>query len=192
MATLILTGASAHAGDFIRVPGGEVEMTLGGKTSEDFRKLAIEWTQTSARSVSAYYGAFPIKKVRLQITPAGGTGAGDGVANGWNGALITISFGRASTRKDIRTDWQLTHEMVHLAFPNVDEKHHWIEEGLATYVEPIARSASGSDHAAGSLVRFRGWHAPGAAKNRRSWSGYYSHLGTDLLGRRALLSASGC
>jgi len=33
----------------------------------------------------------------------------------------------------------LTHEMVHLAFPSVDDKHHWIEEGIATYVEPIAR-----------------------------------------------------
>jgi hypothetical protein len=33
----------------------------------------------------------------------------------------------------------LTHEMVHLAFPSVDEDHHWIEEGIATYVEPIAR-----------------------------------------------------
>jgi hypothetical protein len=37
----------------------------------------------------------------------------------------------------------LTHEMVHLAFPSVDEKHHWIEEGIATYVEPIARIHAG-------------------------------------------------
>src|SRR5260370_28547747 len=31
----------------------------------------------------------------------------------------------------------------HLAFPSVDEKHHWIEEGIATYVEPIARIPAG-------------------------------------------------
>jgi len=37
----------------------------------------------------------------------------------------------------------LTHEMVHLAFPSVDDKHHWIEEGIATYVEPIARIHAG-------------------------------------------------
>ena len=30
--------------------------------------------------------------------------------------------------------------MVHLAFPRVGERHAWIEEGLATYVEPIARA----------------------------------------------------
>jgi hypothetical protein len=33
----------------------------------------------------------------------------------------------------------MTHELVHTAFPDVDEEHHWIEEGIATYVEPIAR-----------------------------------------------------
>lgn len=37
----------------------------------------------------------------------------------------------------------LTHEMVHLAFPSVAEEHHWIEEGSATYVEPIARARAG-------------------------------------------------
>ena len=33
--------------------------------------------------------------------------------------------------------------MVHLAFPSVPDEHHWIEEGSATYVEPIARARAG-------------------------------------------------
>jgi predicted metalloprotease with PDZ domain len=37
----------------------------------------------------------------------------------------------------------MTHEMVHLAFPNVPSAQHWIEEGLATFVEPIARARAG-------------------------------------------------
>jgi hypothetical protein len=32
---------------------------------------------------------------------------------------------------------------VHMAVPSVAPKHHWIEEGLATYVEPIARVRAG-------------------------------------------------
>jgi hypothetical protein len=28
---------------------------------------------------------------------------------------------------------------VHLAFPSMADEHHWIEEGLSVYVEPIAR-----------------------------------------------------
>ena len=131
---------AAPAADEIRVPGGVVEMTVTESAPDAFHKLALEWTETSARAVSGYYGSFPVKKTLLQIKPVSGAGSSDGYTNGWKGATITISFGRASTRKDIRDDWQLPHEMVHLAFPNVAERHHWIEEGIATYVEPIARA----------------------------------------------------
>jgi predicted metalloprotease with PDZ domain len=33
--------------------------------------------------------------------------------------------------------------MVHLALPSLPDQHHWLEEGLATYVEPIARARAG-------------------------------------------------
>src|SRR5258708_2462527 len=38
----------------------------------------------------------------------------------------------------------MNHEMVHLTFPSVPEEHHWIEEGIAVYVEPLARFRAGS------------------------------------------------
>ena len=50
----------------------------------------------------------------------------------------------------------LTHEMVHFAFPSVARRHHWIEEGTATYVEPIARVHIGNLTAAevwGDMLR---------------------------------------
>jgi hypothetical protein len=40
-------------------------------------------------------------------------------------------------------DWTLTHEMSHLAFPAVKGEHEWLEEGMATYVEPVARAQVG-------------------------------------------------
>jgi hypothetical protein len=33
--------------------------------------------------------------------------------------------------------------MIHFGFPSVEPRHHWIEEGIATYVEPIARAQVG-------------------------------------------------
>src|SRR5262249_33992924 len=48
------------------------------------------------------------------------------------------------------------HEMVHLALPSVPRGHSWLEEGVATYVEPIARARMGQVSAAsvwGDLVR---------------------------------------
>jgi hypothetical protein len=43
----------------------------------------------------------------------------------------------------LNNDWMLTHEMIHLAFPSMAENHHWIEEGISVYVEPIARVQAG-------------------------------------------------
>ena len=37
----------------------------------------------------------------------------------------------------------MVHEMVHLAFPWMDLKHNWMAEGLAVYVESIARVQAG-------------------------------------------------
>jgi hypothetical protein len=55
------------------------------------------------------------------------------------GPTITVSVGRYADRAQLRADWIMVHEMVHLAFPTLPYQHHWIEEGLATYVEPLAR-----------------------------------------------------
>lgn len=37
----------------------------------------------------------------------------------------------------------MTHELVHMAFPDLPDEEHWMEEGLATYVEPMARLRMG-------------------------------------------------
>ena len=62
----------------------------------------------------------------------------------------------ATEDDELKNDWVMTHEMVHYAFPSVAAEHHWLEEGIATYVEPIARLEAGQIHAAkvwGDLVR---------------------------------------
>jgi hypothetical protein len=43
----------------------------------------------------------------------------------------------------LRKDWILVHEMVHLAMADVPESQRWLLEGLATYVESIARAQRG-------------------------------------------------
>ena len=37
----------------------------------------------------------------------------------------------------------MTHELIHTAFPSMADEHHWIEEGISVYVEPIARVQNG-------------------------------------------------
>jgi predicted metalloprotease with PDZ domain len=52
--------------------------------------------------------------------------------------------GRGAGEAELRTDWVLAHEMVHLGIPNLPRSHRWLEEGIATYVEPIARARRGT------------------------------------------------
>jgi hypothetical protein len=104
----------------------------------------LHWVKTAAESVTAYYGRFPVPHVSIRILPSQGRGVRNGMTFGEPDSRITIRVGDKTSPSDLASDWMLTHEMVHLAFPSVDEKHHWIEEGIATYVEPIARIQAGN------------------------------------------------
>jgi hypothetical protein len=100
----------------------------------------LDWVRAAAESVSTYYQRFPVAHVVLRIVPSDGQGVRGGRTNGRaDGGMIRIHVGKNTTAAQLHADWMLTHEMVHLAFPSVADDHHWIEEGIATYVEPIAR-----------------------------------------------------
>lgn len=106
------------------------------------------WVSDAARAVDAYYGRFPVHRVKVEVHAAEGRGAQTGITYGFGSPLIQMSVGRGSGEDDLSHDWMMTHEMVHLAFPRVAHEHHWLEEGIATYVEPIARAQSGQLSAA--------------------------------------------
>ena len=108
-----------------------------------FGRTLSQWIAESARALAVYLGHFPIERVRIRIRMRDGHGASNGTTYGWHGGLITLSMGRGSTADDFAEDWLMTHEMLHLGFPSVPEQHHWIEEGISTYVEPIARCRAG-------------------------------------------------
>ena len=94
----------------------------------------------AGRAVAAYYGTYPVDRVALTIHAGGPGKISGGQTRGEGGeARIRMFVGAAATEKDLAANWELVHEMVHLAWPSMDE-HSWIEEGLATYVEPLARA----------------------------------------------------
>ena len=96
----------------------------------------------AARAVSAYYNGFPVNALHVTVTPRAGKRL-HGVAYGGEQPLIILSMGTGFSAADLAADWVVTHEMVHLAFPPLLKRHTWIEEGLATYVEPLARAQAG-------------------------------------------------
>jgi len=127
----------------IKVDGSRIQVQIAEGDWGSARPLLPGWIRSAGESVTAYYGRFPIPQVLLRILPFSGEGIRHGTTYGDNGGYIVIHVGTNTPAAEFGTDWMLTHEMVHLAFPSVEENHHWIEEGIATYVEPIARVEAG-------------------------------------------------
>lgn len=97
------------------------------------------WLEASGRAVSTYYGRFPVPRVLVLVIPGGRRAMGYGTTLTGGGASIMLWIGARARQQDLDDDWVLVHEMVHLGFPTLPREQHWLEEGLATYVEPIAR-----------------------------------------------------
>jgi hypothetical protein len=138
--------------------GATIEVSFSSNQFDLPRQALLDWIALGARAVSGYFGRFPVPHARLQIVMASGRRRGrvNGVTFGEGGARSRITVDQHITRQDLQRDWVLTHEFVHYGFPSVDEEHHWIEEGSATYIEPIARAAVGNLAAAqvwGDMVR---------------------------------------
>jgi hypothetical protein len=101
------------------------------------------WIERSARTVAAFYGGFPVPRVDIVVGAFPGSGVRHARVVLRDHPTIFLQVGRDTTQAQLRDDWRLVHEMVHLAFPSVDRQHLWMEEGLATYVEPLARARYG-------------------------------------------------
>ena len=135
--------AAADQGAKLQISGSEIEVAFESPIPDAVRELVLQRIKLSARAIVAYYQRFPASKVRIDVNPFGGRGVNGGHASGWDGARLQLRVGRQSTPADFAEDWVTTHEMVHLAFPSQEEQHHWIEEGQAVYIEPIARARIG-------------------------------------------------
>ncbi|MDB6136994.1 MAG: hypothetical protein JWO94_66 [Verrucomicrobiaceae bacterium] len=127
----------------LEIGGGKIDITFSDTVTTLQRDLVLDWIKNSARAVITYHDHFPVAHVEIRVRLGAGHGASHGTTYGWKGSLIKVTAGRESTAADFADDWLLTHEMLHLAFPSVPESHHWIEEGLSTYVEPVARARAG-------------------------------------------------
>src|SRR6267143_651332 len=139
---LALTQVSAPASDMtstLLIGGSKIDVTIESGEMKVSQAELIQWVKSAAEAVATYYGRYPVPHVRIQIIPVDGSGIRHGQTFGYEGGLIKIRVGAQTPAAELANDWMLTHEMVHLSFPSMSDEHHWIEEGIAVYVEPIAR-----------------------------------------------------
>jgi predicted metalloprotease with PDZ domain len=128
----------------ISVPGGVVDVAIAPGERDLPTSALTAWAERAGRAVADYYGHYPVPRVLVLMLPSGRRAIGFGTTLGNGGASIMIWVGRSATAADLERDWVLTHEMIHTAFPNMPRTQRWLEEGIATYVEPIARARAGT------------------------------------------------
>src|SRR5579859_5855442 len=124
--------------------GAIIQVTFAPGKVDVGRDVLIAWISNAADAVSQYFGRFPVPNARLSVRPAEGrSGVFRGTTFGGAHPFTRISVGQTTTVEQFADDWMMTHELIHVAFPDVSadsDDHHWMEEGMATYIEPIARA----------------------------------------------------
>ncbi len=144
---VVLDGPHAVLGNFthktIDLPAGRIDVALGkgarGVRDED----VLEWIREGAQDVIALLGRFPVARLQVIVASGGPYAVGSAVTMGMGGASIFVVVGERTRKADLLRDWVMTHEMLHVAFPNMGFRQRWMEEGLSTYIEPLLRARRG-------------------------------------------------
>ena len=137
----VLRGADLPS--HLEVGEASIDVSFESDQFDIDRATLFDWVMQSARATTAYFGRFPVTHARVRLLQSPGARVSNGVSFCEPGARCRITVGRHVTHADLDDDWVVTHEMIHFGFPSVEQHHHWIEEGIATYVEPIARAQIG-------------------------------------------------
>ena len=131
----------------IKVGNSAIEVKFTSGKIDLPRQVVLDWISNAARAVAEYFGRFPLPHPRIEVQPAPRAhGVFGGTTWGYRGGFTRISVGQRTDRQELDNDWMMTHELTHMAFPDIegeDNEHHWLEEGMATYIEPIARCQIG-------------------------------------------------
>ena len=129
----------------IAVTGGEIVVGIAPGPLDLERAHLLDWIERSAQGVVArVLRSLPRAAHAAPRGAESGTGRERRSGLGHRGAAVRITIGERATEIEFARDWaSVVDELTHLAFPSVPARHHWIEEGLASYVEPVARAQAG-------------------------------------------------
>lgn len=142
---LLANCAESHAADpnvlntKLNIGGGNIEVSVPTPLAVNSSAI-INWVQRAASAITRFYGRYPVKNVLIVVSPADQGRIQGGLETA--GERIDIQLGPQTTPADLNDDWMLTHEMFHLSQPDLDDDYRWMSEGMADYLEPIARVQS--------------------------------------------------
>ena len=135
-------GTALHASSVERIEIGRAEIVVRFPTPdlEALHPATLDAIRASARAIFKYLGRFPRKRT-IEISYDRDSDGTEGTTFG--GTRIEFELGTRVKPDYLAHDWVLAHEMIHLVFPDLDDRYRWMEEGLAVYVGNLARERDG-------------------------------------------------
>lgn len=143
LADLPYTAIGRYRAATLPLADATLHLALVGPTPDVGDARVTAWVQNCAVTIQRYFGRFALRHAAIIVLFEDGDAIEGGMTMGNGGGSVLVHVGRHTTERALRDDWQMTHEMVHLSMPNMPEAQRWLEEGLATYVEPLARARRG-------------------------------------------------
>jgi hypothetical protein len=130
-------------GDFRRadaaVPGATMRLALLGAPLTMGDDAVTGWVAGAAGCVATLYGRFPVDATVFVLPVRGADELVFGRVMSLAGASVALLFGTEARAGSSHDDWVAVHELFHLGTPTFVGEGHWLEEGLATYYEPVLR-----------------------------------------------------
>jgi hypothetical protein len=93
------------------------------------------WVERALAAVSETTGGAAEQIHIVAVLGAGGAST--------RGRTITLRLEDGPRPRRPSSEWVLPHELIHASFPSLWDPDLWLEEGLATYLEPLVRVRAG-------------------------------------------------
>jgi predicted metalloprotease with PDZ domain len=127
----------------IDVPGASLDVVLLGQPLKMGDAAVLAWMKDAASCVARLYGTFPSQATLFVLPVKGRDEVVFGRVMSLAGGSVVLLFGAETSAASAHADWVVVHELSHLGMASLVGEAHWLEEGLATYYEPILRERAG-------------------------------------------------
>lgn len=126
------------------LPGDpQLSLALPAGTLQLKPETLTAWVSAVGESNRRFWGRSPAEGGLVILVPSDRGGVPFGRVMSLGGSAVTVLVGKQATQQDLYDDWVLVHEFLHLGSPLMRDTGPWLNEGIATFYEPVLRARAG-------------------------------------------------
>ncbi len=178
---LPLSLGEEEAASAAKDPQGIIDLVvMEGKLKASADEIAA-WVHRTALANADLWRGFPVARSTVVVLPTprrSNVPFGRVISTG--GILVLVLVGSEIEPRALYDEWVLVHEFIHLGTPFIRDTGAWLNEGLATYLEPIVRYRAGWRSAESVWEEWIGWMGRGVPPMTRGLSSGSPYWGGAL------------